>query len=136
MRVILDSNILVSIIGKKSKLRPIWEAFLNGKFNVYLSEDILKEYEEILQVQEHAAPGADGIILEILAESPNVHFQHIYYTWNAIVADPGDNKFFDVAVASNADYLVTNDRHFDIVKGLPFPKINILSSDEFLALFT
>ena len=132
MRVVIDSNILVSIIGKKSRLRAIWDAFIEGRFDMYVSEDILKEYEEILQ--EHAAPGADEIVLEIFAESPSVHFQHIYYAWNAITADPDDNKFFDVAVASNATYLVTNDRHFDVVKKLPFPKIKILTSEEFFNL--
>ncbi len=132
MRVVIDSNILVSIIGKKSRLRAIWDAFIEGRFDMYVSEDILKEYEEILQ--EHAAPGTDEIVLEIFSESPNVHFQHTYYAWNAITFDPDDNKFFDVAVASNATYLVTNDRHFDVVKKLPFPKIKILTSEEFLNL--
>ena len=33
-----------------------------------------------------------------------------------INADPDDNKFFDIAVAANADYLVTNDAHFNMVK--------------------
>lgn len=53
---------------------------------------------------------------------------------NAITADPDDNKFFDAAVAASADYLVTNDSHFNEVKPLTFPKINIVSADEFLQL--
>lgn len=63
MRIVLDSNVLVTSVGKKSRLRPIWEAFIAGSYQLVVSEDILKEYEEILQ--EHAAPGAASIIMEI-----------------------------------------------------------------------
>lgn len=38
---------------------------------------------------------------------------------NAITHDPDDNKFFDVAVAANADYLVTKDAHFNEADRLP-----------------
>jgi hypothetical protein len=34
--------------------------------------------------------------------------------------------------SGSADYLVTNDHHFNILKGVPFPKINLLSIVEFL----
>jgi len=44
-----------------------------------------------------------------------------------------DNKFFDIAIAANVDYLVTNDRHFDKLKQLTFPKVNIINSEDFLA---
>ena len=51
--------------------------------------------------------------------------------WRTIIADPDDNKFFDIAIAANADYLIINDVHFDIVKYLEFPKMNIVSAKEF-----
>src|SRR5690606_17264661 len=107
-------------------------AFLEGRSDIYASGAILKEYGEGLQ--EHAAPAADESVWEIIAGSASVHFQHIEYAWNAITADHDDNKFFDVAVASNATYIVTNDGHYDVVIKLPYPKINILTSEEFLNL--
>jgi predicted nucleic acid-binding protein len=42
--------------------------------------------------------------------------------------DADDNKFVDCAVASNADYLVTHDRDFDVLKNVPFPKVKIIDS--------
>lgn len=51
-----------------------------------------------------------------------------------IRADAGDNKFFDAAVAANADHPVTNDGHFNEAKKLSFPKVNIVSANEFLSL--
>ncbi|MDE1193417.1 MAG: hypothetical protein PW786_14920 [Arachidicoccus sp.] len=65
-----------------------------------------------------------------------VIYQRIFYNWNAISADPDDNKFFDAAVASGADYLVTNDAHFNEAKKLDFPTINIINTDEFLGILS
>jgi len=49
-----------------------------------------------------------------------------------LTKDVDDNKFFDATVASVADYLVTNDKHFDLVKTIGFPKIKVISADDFL----
>ncbi len=54
--------------------------------------------------------------------------------WNLIVHDPDDDKFVDCAIASGSDDLVTSDKHFDILKTTPFPKVAVLSPDEFLKL--
>ncbi|SDT64251.1 putative toxin-antitoxin system toxin component, PIN family [Mucilaginibacter mallensis] len=130
MKVVLDSNVLLVALGKKSRFRPIWNSFIDGKYQLIISDDIVFEYTEILQ--QHSANGIAEIILEIFIESPDIIFQQVYYNWNAIKADPDDNKFFDIAVAANADYLVTNDAHFNAVKNLDFPSIKIITADEFM----
>lgn len=70
----------------------------------------------------------------IFLESTDVIHQHIYYSWNAIRQDPDDNKFFDISIAGNADYLVTNDAHFDILKQLSFPSVKVIDADQFLQI--
>jgi len=47
---------------------------------------------------------------------------------------PDDNKFTDAYIAANADYLVTNDAHFNEVKNISFPPVNVISADEFLEI--
>lgn len=106
------------------------QSFISSKYQLIISNEIIHEYEEILL--EHSAPGAADIVLEILSESPDVIYKRISYAWNAISADSDDNKFFDAAVAGNADFLVTNDTHFNEAKGILFPKMNIISASEFL----
>lgn len=130
MKVVMDSNVLLVAIGKRSKYKPIWDAFIDGKYQLIISEEVLHEYEEILR--EHSAPGAAELVLETFVESPDIIYNRIYYSWNAISQDPDDNKFFDVAVAANADYLITNDAHFNEAAKIPFPKVNIISADTFL----
>lgn len=95
-----------------------------------ISDEIVFEYTEILQ--RFSAPGLAEIVMEIFIKSPDIIFQQVYYNWNAIEADPDDNKFFDVAVAANADYLVTDDAHFNSVKNSAFPSVVIISAEEFL----
>ncbi|MGN8072060.1 putative toxin-antitoxin system toxin component, PIN family [Mucilaginibacter sp. 22184] len=130
MKVVLDSNILLVAIGKRSRHRPIWDTFIAEKYNLIVAEELIYEYEEILQ--RYSAPGVAEIVVDIFVEAPQVIYQQVYYSWNLIEQDPDDNKFFDIAVAANADYLVTNDVHFNIVKNLDFPSVKIISADEFL----
>jgi len=132
MKVVIDSNVLVTMIGRRSTFRFLWEAFVKGDYTIVLSEDVVKEYEEILQI--HAAEDIDKAVMEIFVESPDVIFQTVHYKWNVIINDPDDNKFFDLAVAAGVDYLVTNDALFNRVKSLKFPKVNIINSDQFLEI--
>ena len=132
MKVVIDSNVLLVAIGKRSRFRPIWDAFINGDYQLIISEEIVHEYEEILN--EHSVAGAAELIMEILSESPDVIYKYIYYAWDIIKADPDDNKFFDAAVAGAADFLVTNDAHFNEAKKLEFPVVNIINADRFLKM--
>ena len=62
--------------------------------------------------------------------------QEIFYRWQLIVNDEDDNKFIDCTIAANADFLVTNDKHFNSLKSLSFPPIKILSIDEFVEVLS
>jgi uncharacterized protein len=75
----------------------------------------------------------DTNFLIALKELPNVHYAHVYFRWNPIT-DADDNKFVDCYAAAGADYLLSNDSHFSILKNIAFPKINVLKLDEFETL--
>ena len=49
-----------------------------------------------------------------------------------IEADPDDDKFVDCAVACNAKFVVTDDNHFDVLKKMDFPKIDVIGLDEII----
>ncbi|HRP32867.1 MAG TPA: putative toxin-antitoxin system toxin component, PIN family [Agriterribacter sp.] len=132
MKVVIDSNVLLVAVGKSSRFRPIWQAFMNGDYQIVISEEIIHEYEEILK--EHSAPGVAALVMEILSVSPDVIYKRIYYAWNMIKSDADDNKFFDAAVAGNVDFLVTNDTHFNELLNINFPRINLISADYFLTV--
>jgi uncharacterized protein len=39
-----------------------------------------------------------------------------------------------LAVASNTDYIVTNDKHFNVLEKVEFPSIKVINIDEFIKL--
>ena len=57
-----------------------------------------------------------------------------HFQWNLISADPDDNKFVDCALNAGADYIVTNDRHFNVLKTLDFPPIKVIDIETFKRL--
>ncbi len=71
------------------------------------------------------------IVYSILSVAPNVHFTEPNFKWQLVDLDPDDNKFVDLTIAGNADYLVTNDKYFNPLKSLDFPVLNIVLIDEF-----
>ena len=70
------------------------------------------EYEEILG-RKYSVTTANNFIaaLQLLQ---TVHFTHVYFRWQ-LLRDADDNKFADCAIAANADYIVTNDKDFNIL---------------------
>ncbi len=129
MRVVLDTNILLVSIPKSSPFRIIFDALLAGKFELVISNEILSEYLEILERKTNAAIAQN--VMEMLISLPNVHKQEVYFKWNLINADKDDNKFIDCAVAGNADFIVTEDKHFNELKNVEFPKLTVLPILEF-----
>lgn len=129
MRVVIDTNILRLTIKKGNFERFIYDAFRAEAFDWVVSTEILNEYEEKL-IEFYSVQTAD-LILGILENAPNVIFAEPYFKWEIIKIDQDDNKFADLAISTNADCLVTNDRLFNIFKKLDFPKLNIVKPNQF-----
>ncbi|PWK78267.1 PIN domain-containing protein [Mucilaginibacter oryzae] len=66
----------------------------------------------------------------------NVRKVDVYFGWKLIEQDPDDNKFVDAAIAGSADFIVTNDAHFQGLILIDFPKVNVISIDTFLDLIS
>lgn len=62
---------------------------------------------------------------------PNEIRKDSHYTFALIEADKDDNKFVDCAIAANAKCIVTEDKHFRVLKNIPFPKVEVLGREEF-----
>ena len=129
MKVVVDTNCFVRILPKKSLYRCLWEAFLHGEFDLCYTTEILQEYEEVLS--RFYSPRIAEFAVGTLINAPNTLQVTPYFKWNLIYADPDDNKYVDCALNAGADYIVTNDRHFNILKTLTFPSIKIIDIDTF-----
>jgi uncharacterized protein len=127
-RVIIDTNVLVSALSSKSVYHWLIDALLTERFDLFVTDEILLEYEEVLKLKYSEAVANNFLVA--LKELPNVYFAHVYFRWN-LISDPDDNKFVDCCVASGAEYLISHDSDFSILKTVSFPKINVAKIDEF-----
>ena len=131
-KIVLDTNCLVQCIPSRSKYRIIWNSILEGKNTLCVSNDILQEYEEILQ--KLAGLEIAKLVIDYLVTSPYVIFCNPYFNFNLIQNDADDNKFVDCAICANAKLIVTEDHHFDILKQCDFPRIPVMELDDFMDL--
>lgn len=72
-----------------------------------------------------------NFVLQIIENAINVELVTKYFRWDLITQDPDDNKFVDCAIASNARFIVSNDKHFNILSNIEFPKVEVISLDDF-----
>lgn len=127
--IVLDTNALIMCISPKSKYRSAWKAFLDGEFTLCVSNEVLEEYSEVLG--RNLSPAIADYIIQTIMMRANVLLFDPHFRCNLISEDPDDNKFVDCAFAANAKYIVTEDHHFNVLKRISFPKINIIGIDDF-----
>jgi putative PIN family toxin of toxin-antitoxin system len=127
--VLIDTNVMMVALSPKSNLHWLYQALISEKISLIVSNEIILEYEE--QLRFRYGDSAVTEFLLILREAPNVIDCEPHFKWNLIPQDPDDNKFVDAYITSSAVYIITHDKHFDVLKQLTFPKINIVSAYEF-----
>lgn len=132
--VVLDTNIVLSSISSKSPFHNILKFLFNGYYELFVTTEILLEYEEKITANFDAAL-ANTFLSALLIRS-NVKKIEVYFDLNLIDADKEDNKFVNCAFASNAHFIVTNDKHFNILRKIEFPVIGVMNIEEFNNLLT
>ena len=130
MRVVIDTNVWIESISKYSRFHRLYKSFLDGKFNLLISNEILLEYEEI--IKSHCKHNDQVRFMFLMNISPYIKRISPTFRFGLITTDPDDNKFIDCAVAGQADFLVTSDKHFQIVSDKAFPPVRIITPEKFM----
>jgi len=128
MKIVLDTNLFLVCISRKSHLHWIFEKLVLSEYTLCISSEILMEYEEVIAF--HMGSDLAEYALKTILNLPNIIHVNIYYKWQ-LLKDADDNKFVDCAVACNAHYLVSHDKHFKRLKSIDFPKIPLINAKEF-----
>ena len=131
-RIVLDTNCLLACLSSKSDNFRVWKDFQAGRFILCVSNDILEEYQEI--IARKTTPTIAQNVIRAIVESNYVVFVDPHFRLGLITADHDDDKFVDCAVAANAKYVVTDDGHFDVLKQIDFPKVDIVRLDDIIQL--
>ena len=130
--IVLDTNCLLQALPSSSPFHKIWTEVLEGHICLCVNTDILEEYEEVLALK--TTPEIARNIVDAIAHLSTTIFQNTYVHFDLLPADSDDNKFVDCAVASDAEYIVTNDKHFNPLKTIPWPKVEIIKIVDFIKL--
>lgn len=128
MRIVIDTNVVISGIFWKGNPNKILNAWFKDKFDVLISPEILIEYEKVIKRMESGLSPEEiqkwiEIIVShsIIIEAPLI--------LKVIDVDPDDNKFIECAVFGQADYIISGDRH--LLNLNEYEQIKILSPSQF-----
>ena len=116
MRVVLDTNVIVSAaINATSKPAQLINHWERGTFELVLSYSVLAEYRRVLnyphirKAHNLSPQEVEDIVLEY--EDDAEILVHIEVQDAVVAADPDDDIVVATAVAGNADFIVSGDRH-------------------------
>ncbi len=88
MRIVLDTNVLVASISRRSPYHWVWQSFIQGKYQLCITTDILEEYAEIIE-RFFSVTDAEHTLTQIMLQKNVVQIIR-YYDWNVIEQDPDD----------------------------------------------
>ena len=129
-RVVFDANVLVSaLLFKNSKPRSAFDRALdNGE--VIVSFPVLSELYKVLnrkKFDQYISINERKAFLALLFREAELK-EHLVEIKTC--RDPKDNKYLELAVSSDADFIVTGDKDLLILS--PFREIRILTPEQFL----
>jgi uncharacterized protein len=118
---VIDTNVFLGAISAKSKYHWLYLAIIQNKIHVAFLNEMLMEYEEV--IADHWNMDVAKAVIRSLIELSTTQLTVAYFRLNLITNDEDDNKFVDCAFAANADYIVTNDSDFNVLKTVSFHQL-------------
>lgn len=106
MRLVLDTNVIISALLFDGLPEKLLLSTLGGLHELVLSSYIIAETTRILEDRFKAQPANVKLLQQLLNEGEIVYFEPFLN----IVNDEPDNRIFETAIKGNANYLVTGDK--------------------------
>ena len=132
MKIVLDTNVLISAIYFRGLPGKILEAWHFRKFQLVASIEILEEYLNVAERLATRYDGVeyDGILALIVANAQLVQASDLP---EPVCDDVDDDKFLACALASNTNIIVSGDR--DLLKVSGYCEIQVLTPKVFVSEF-
>ena len=130
MRVVIDTNVFISSFFGSGPPRQIIDLWKHGQITICLSQPIVDEYIRVLkrlglnnetEIDELLNLFANGYYSLFAAKTPDL---------TIVEEDPDDDKFFECAVALNAESIISGDKR--VLAVAKYINIVILSPNDFL----
>jgi putative PIN family toxin of toxin-antitoxin system len=132
VRIVLDTNVLISGIFFTGPPFQILEAWRDGNLQILVSPAILEEYRRVMNelVSQFEAVNPDPF-LDLLTLRSEIVLAPLMP--RVIKEDPSDDKFLECAVAGKAACIVSGDKH--LLKLSEFRGIRILTPRHFIQMY-
>ncbi len=130
LRVVLDTNVLVSAIISNGKPKDLLRKGISKEFTIVTSELILRELGTVLRRPKFKAD-EDEIHRIILALIQAAEVVELVSKLNLVEADPKDNMVVEAAYDGRADFIVSGDSHLLALKS--FRKIKVVDVKDMLS---
>ena len=133
-KIIIDTNIIVSALKSRNGFSfDLLSIIDDRRFKVYISVPLIFEYEDAVKRNKSKIKlnksDIDAIIdyICLIAEK-----RKIFYLWRPYLKDPKDDMILELAVESEADYIISFNKK-DFVEVEKF-NIKVVTPKEFLKI--
>jgi uncharacterized protein len=134
--VVIDTSVLVSaLLGPSGPARELLRQCLTGKYKPLISNALFQEYEELTNRSQilKKCPLSPSELRELLNAYYSIcEWVPIYYLWRPNLRDESDNFLIELAVAGNADCVVTNNIRDLKESELVFPDLRVVTPAQLL----
>lgn len=133
IKVVLDTNVLLSAIlfgGRLSKIRELWRS---GRIEPFVSKSTFHELKEVLDYPKFALNRAEIKMILVQEILPFFAVTEENEFVEGICKDASDDKFLSCAVSAKASFFVTGDR--DLCGLVRYKSVRIVSPNDFLKKF-
>jgi putative PIN family toxin of toxin-antitoxin system len=129
MKVILDTNVLISGLFFGGPPYQVLQAWRDGRIDLVISPAILAEYAQVALRLSRKYPGID-ISAFIDLVTVRSHIVQPRPLREPVCADPNDDMFLSCALAAKAGTIISGDRHLLAVSG--FAGVQVLRPKTFV----
>lgn len=135
MRAVIDTSVLISgLIRPGGTTGSVLKALRDGLFTILYSSDTIIEVVEVLgrdkfRLKYHVQPDDITALVNLI----RLRGEAVYISQRVTECrDPKDDKFLDVALSGDADYLVSGD--LDLLSMNPYRSVPVVTPAEFLVM--
>lgn len=136
MRVVLDTNVLVSAFLWRGTAKEIFIWAEQRAFSICVTKEILDELERVLSYPKfektlaYAGTSPAALVSEFMEVA--TYYPSFYFDATIISADPADDHILACALGAQADYIVSGDKHLTALGA--FHDIPIFTPRQFLTV--
>lgn len=129
MRIVCDTNVLISAVLYGGPPRRVLQHIIEGKHEGFISPPIENEFQAVLARPKF---GLSARQAHEIARQVHELFQMVFpaQSIQAIPDNPADDAVLECAVAAGADYIISGDGH--LLALAKFREMDILSPADFL----